>query len=861
MSLGTTLPWKVRFQRIGVSGISLIPKGPQGWHRASSAQLSLSCQWMHAASDATKDRSGEGVASHRGTNSESATERENHDAPAQGVTKQPEVDAASPPPGRWTDKKEGVKGVYRVFETRANGMQPSESIGKQTTLTTHGQRSAGDTQPSISATLSTPAEDMKQPLRIRRVHNAPPQNTTAVSTQYDSVLVTPAIRYKSSRETQSSLQRAFNSVTRQLRLQTIRQVKQQPLVDWRATLDILRLRTRPIRGPWQIHARKISVEPELANKLLYEVDHTIWDMNEQTRCHIELHWPKDSNGKVADNGIYLLLSGDEEALEHAAEEISRIAIRNSSQIGIEGAIGSQALSAKPEKPAPSTAEIVWQSSVASQRPGYASEYESFQRHDDIPKPQTWTSQTFLAYVTAITNARLPERLASKFYGSGIEESKAAISLLKAAFADETTSKVHSRRAFKQALRFMELHGHSHRDEAREFFSERSKLALPPVDTDTFNILLIGNAKVKDLYNFDSILKQMIRHDCLPNAQTWSLFLQLTESEHVRRHVVQTMHSLGLLLDPTAVRLIAKELAVYDVRQVRDNWSGMREFLQSQDAKYGKCWVSKAAMNKIMNELGRMGNLTSCLELFDIMAEQSPTLPTSLTLNTVLYHARSQRNFAVSTAILRRATELHIALDEQTYHELFSLAFKMRRPNAMGLIWRHACVDGKTSWYMRNRVSGLMQKSQRGHQSQTDGKGEAADVLALPSFCTPGMKLSGSNNAGAQIARLMHKQFKEWRPDEPLHEALNSSWEDDSRIIQAVKQAKQQDQLSRKIAVPGKPLFLRPRVKGLNLESIQQRLRLDMTITHLAPVDGDMNAFPDERILETTAADIEKGAGP
>ncbi|KAK2019402.1 hypothetical protein LZ32DRAFT_231596 [Colletotrichum eremochloae] len=877
MYLRTTLPWKAQFRRIGVSRSSLISREPRRWPRASWAQLSLSRQWMHAASNATEDRPDEHIASHCGTRSESTVEQENPDAPAQWTGKQSDIDAASPPPGRSTDKEEGAKGVDRTFETGASELKLLEATGKSTT---YGQRSADNTEPFTPATTSTPTEDMQHLLRIRNPRNntlikqgsqrkkVPPKNVdnaleeaTAARMQYDSVLVAPAIRYNHSRETQTSFHRASLGVTRQLRLQAVRQIKNRPVINWRATLDILRLQTRPLRGPWQIRVRKITVEPELGNKLLYEVDHTIWDIHEQTRCHIELRWPKDAIGRTSNDGAYLLLSGDEEALEHATEEISRIALRNSSKIGIEGVTGSQALSTMPEKPAPSTTEALWESSVESQRPGYVPFYTTDQPHHKIPKPQKWTSETFLAYVTAITNARLPERLASKFYGSGTTANKAAIALLKAAFADKAASKAHSRRAFNQVLHFIELHGDSHLDEAREFFKSRSKLTLPPVDTGTFNILLTGNVKAKDLYNFDSILKLMIRNGCLPNEKTWSLFLQLMESEHVRRHVIQIMHSLGLLLNPTAVQLIAKELVVYDIRHVRDKWPGMREFLQSQDAKYGKYWVSRGSMNKIMSELGRLGNFTSCLDLFDIMTELSLTTPTTLTLNTVLYHARSQRNFAVARAILRRASLFKIAFDEQTYHELFSLAFRDRRPNAMGLIWRYACLEGKTSWHMRNRVSGLMEQSERELKVKTDDKRTTAVVLALPSFCPQGIKLPArKQNVGVKIAELMHQKFKKWRPDKPLHETLDASYEDDRRIIQAVKQAKQQGQLTRNITVPGKSVSIRPRIRTSDLDP-SQRLHLDMLITYLAPVDGDKNTCPDERVSETTTADLEKSTGP
>ncbi|EFQ29101.1 pentatricopeptide repeat domain-containing protein [Colletotrichum graminicola M1.001] len=839
---------------------------------------------MNKASDATQDKLDEGIASHRETKSEITVEQESHNAPAQGIGKQPKVDAASPSKGRWTSKEEEAKGIDRAFETGANELHLTVLTEKRTITTTHDQRSAGDTQSSTPATTYTPTEGMQQPLRFRKIHNATPpkkhgsqreevrsknvnntQKTTVGPIQYDSVLVAPAVQYHSRRETVTSMRRALDGVTRQLRLQAIQQVKDQPPINWRDTLDILRLRTRPIKGPWQIHARKILVEPELGNKLLYEVDHTIWDIHEQTRCHIELRWPKDDNGKRSNHGIYLLLSGDEEALEHAAEEISRIAIRNSCRISIEGAIGSQSIgsqasSAKPEKPASSTAEIVWKSSVEKQRPGYTAQYTLSVPYHKIPKPENWTPQTFLEYINAITNASLPDHLVSKFYGSGTTANKAAIALLKAAFADQTASNAHSRRAFKRALYFIERHGHSHRNEARElFFDEKLKLTLPPVDTGTFNTLLIGNVKVKDLYNFDSVLKLMVQHGCLPNAETWSLFLQLVENEQVRRHVIQIMYSLGLLLDPIAVQHTVKELVVYDTRHARDNWPGMREFLERLDANYGKYWVSQPAMNKIMIELGRLGDLTSCLELFDIMTAMSLT-PTTYTLNIALYHARSQRNLTAAIGFLRKAFPLKIAFDEQTYNELFTLAFRTRRPNAIGLIWHHACVEGKTSWHMRNHVSRAIKQSQKGFKIKTADKLEVANFLALPSFCPQDMKLGGSYHAGARIADLMHQRFKEWRPDEPLHEALAATWVDDSRILWAVKQVKEQGKVLHETTEPGRPISLRPRLRTRSTDP-PQCPRLDIIIKYVAPVDSDKSAFPDERTPETTAPDLEKNINP
>ncbi|WQF88632.1 Putative tetratricopeptide-like helical domain superfamily [Colletotrichum destructivum] len=870
MSLGVTLPWRARSHCIGVPGVSLIPRGPRRWSRATPAQLSPSHFWMHSSSEATKCSPRNAIAPQHEANAESPPEPASHGNPTVGTGEQPVVDAGNLSPERRTDQGRGAEYVDRAFETRENEPQPSRATAAST--------SAGEMRKPLLVRRTRPLNLFKKDygkfvVRTSKPDKRPsqknkemPKDTAATPEQRDPVLVAPAIQYNARRETQTSYQRSSQGSFRQLRLQAIRFIKQEPLTNWRATLEIMRMRTRPLKSPWQTRARRISVGPDLGNKLLYEVDHTIWDIQEQTRCHIELYWPEDANGRESNDGIHLLLSGDEDALEHASEEILRLASQSGNKISIDGVIDSTLLTTKTEESSSCTVERLWESSVESQRPGYVGHYTYFRPYHKIPKPLKWTPQTFLAYITAITNVRFPERLVSRHYRSGTAANEAAISLLHAAFEDRATSKAHSVRAFKKALQFMELHGHSHRDDAREFLRKRTESTLP-IDTGTFNIVLSGSVKVKDLYNFDSVLRLMIHYGCLPNAQTWSLFLELTESEQVRRHAIHMMHRLGLFTDPVAIRLIAKTLVVHEIHRVRDSWPGIREFLRSQNAKYGTSWVSRGAMNKMMNELGRLGHFACCQDLLDIMAQLPSTTPTSLTINMILLHARSQRNFTIALLVLRRANELGIALNEQSYHELFSLAFRLRKPNAMGLIWRYACLEGKTSWYMRRRVSDLMEERPEG-QTRTDGKRTADDFPALPTFHEENMAPRPSKNLGPWVAGRLYSRYVTHRAEKPLHELLEVSREIDSRIHQVVKQAKQQSDRAIRITVPGMRIYLRQRIWmpelkiwGPNLES-PRRSCIEMTVTHLAPecglpaADDGENASPDRNPDATKGPDLE-----
>ncbi|OHE93992.1 hypothetical protein CORC01_10684 [Colletotrichum orchidophilum] len=851
MSLGITLSSRARSHCVGFSGISPISRASQRWSRVPPAQLPLSSQWVHAAADAVEPKSVEtSTPRHR-----IADEGADHGTSAKATGAHSAYDAAVSPTLEGQTVEDGETETPSTTEKAilnygpyAKQKRPRKPI-KSRSSTSAPNNSSQPLEGVHVASLLKDAHgrNFKQPKKLKR---------GVALGQPDSILVTPVTHYRPLRETLLSAQRYNRSVTRQIWLEALREIKREPISNWRDTLDVLRLQTRPVVGPWQRNARKITVGVELAHTLLHDVDHTIWDLNEQTRCEIELRWPKDTDGTNISDVGYVLLSGDEEALEHASKEISRLAAQADSAISIEGAIGSYFSTTSCDKATGIREEVVWESSHKEQRPAYRKEYVYSQRYEDIPRPRGWTPDTFLAYITAITNANMRARVKSRLYGSGTAADNAAISLLHGAFADESARHAWSRRALKQALRFLELRGHSYRNHARDLF--RSQLDAPfPMDTGVFNIMLEGCVKVKDLRNFDDVVKQMVRHGCRPNAKTWALLMDLIESKQVRQHVIRIMHSLGLLLEPSVVPLIAKQLVTNDMHQLEQDWPGIRVFLQSLTAKYGSSWASRSVMHVIMNELGRMGNFASCCDLWDIMTKSRDTFPTTLTLNTILHHACAQRNFALATAALQRAHEHYILLDESSYHALFSLAFRLNRPNAMGLIWRYACIAGKTSWHMRSRVTDLLAGVDPQLAMKHHGKshpGEYASPSALPTFFDDSVMPPLQTN-GARISTLMYDFFQKekWYPLEPLHELLHKAWDVDSDIIKKVKQAKQQSQqqqqqqqsspapLPRTITVPGIKMYLKEPAKHR-----PKRFRLKLKITHLAPTDDYQPSSSAER---------------
>ncbi|KAK0373996.1 hypothetical protein CLIM01_08654 [Colletotrichum limetticola] len=828
MSLGITLSLRVRSHRIGSSGISPISRVPQRWSRAPRTQLPLPRQWVHTATDAV----GPSAVETPTPRSRIEDEEANHGT-------NPTCDTAvSPPLEGPAVEDEKIKTPLRVENlTLGDGpdTKPKEAR-KPTTL--HPLDTISERRKPVEFLLKDASER-----KFKR-----PNKTGSTQVQHDSILVTPTIRYQPQRESRASVQRFHQSITRQIWLETVRQVKKGSFSNWRNTLDLLRRQTRPVKGPWQRNIRKITVGVELAYTLLHDVDQTIWDIHEQTRCHIEMRWPKDKEGTLSEVG-YLFLSGDEDALEHASQEISRLAARADSTISIEGAIGSNFSTTRRDEVAGAKNETVWKSSEEEQRPAYMKEYSHKHKYESIPKPKEWTPDSFLAYITAITNARITTHDKYKMYGAGPAADNAALKLLFSAFTDESSRHARSRRAFKQALRFIELRGNAYRNHARDLFQSQRDAPFS-MDTGVFNIMLENCAKLKDLRNFHGVLGMMISYGCQPNAKTWTLYMEMIESKQIIQHVLRLMHSLGLLLDPGVVPLVTKQLVTEDMRKLEHNWPGIRSFLETLTAKYGTGWSSRPVMHAIMNELGRMGNFASCCDLWDIMAESRNTFPTTLTLNTMLQHAKTQRHLIFATAALEKAHKHFVVMNEQSYHILFFLAFRLDRPNAMGIIWRYACVAGRTSSDMRNQISnwryGVNPENVLQHAIEPNPKAHAAPS-ALPTWFD--QDVTGANQVnGARISKATHEYFREhkMRPWYPLHQLLSWAWEADGKIIAAVKKAKQQSLQHSPptplctVTTPGIMVMYQRNGHGLRTHHMQLKIEHVAATDDLPPssVDGD-----------------------
>ncbi|EEY14297.1 conserved hypothetical protein [Verticillium alfalfae VaMs.102] len=414
-----------------------------------------------------------------------------------------------------------------------------------------------------------------------------------------SVMDKGSVVYASVRETNASRQRQHRALWQQLRLDEIRKGKGKDTADWRKVLTILSNRAPKVARTLSQASRTLVVTRQVADRLLYGTDQTIWDIAERTDCRLDMD-ESSASASLRPPGKRIVLMGFDHAVEAAKAEIAYIAgqplpATSSTSIQKNGSRKS-----KPRR---------WTSTKPLEKPGFTPEWTILYKFEDYPRPLYWTPETFEAYVTALVRAKMPPYKATELYGSGMKAREAVLHLIMDVFQSRETRSSLSTSAFKTVLKWMGSHGVVFRPQVRELFV-RMEAASLPMDVEVFNTLLTGNMRLDDLRNFGSIVSLMARRGYVPTLKTWSLFLAIVKNNEVEQHVLRAMNERGLLDDPRASRMIATRFIMHDLQQARGNWSGLSAFIDSQNQKYGFGWITTASFNNMLNELGRQGKLAS-----------------------------------------------------------------------------------------------------------------------------------------------------------------------------------------------------------------------------------------------------------
>ena len=269
------------------------------------------------------------------------------------------------------------------------------------------------------------------------------------------------------------------------------------------------------------------------------------------------------------------------------------------------------------------------------------------------------------------------------------------------FADPELEMYWSIIACNMALSF--FYKNSQLSEARSFFSrmeDRDLLTSP----ETWNIVLRGSVKRKDIVHFNYILDQMTTRGLKPNAATWEAFFQINPSDQARSEVYQSMRDKQVFSNPTAMkRFLNMTVREVLVKQFR-NGHTISWILEYMDRLNAFSWLSTSAGNIILDEVGNRSPPEEMLGVLHQLRLRGMRFD-EVTMNTVLHHCLPSRDHDTAIAALWRFRKsFGILPGKVAYDALFQHAWRSHFFNCAKVIWRYACVEGQVTQRMKRFVS-------------------------------------------------------------------------------------------------------------------------------------------------------------
>jgi hypothetical protein len=268
-------------------------------------------------------------------------------------------------------------------------------------------------------------------------------------------------------------------------------------------------------------------------------------------------------------------------------------------------------------------------------------------------------------------------------------------IIEKLFTREANQKVVSTSALNMALSF--LCDHEFLRSARLVLSKSEAVA----SANTYNILLRCAAKRQDLWVFRHILSSMSRFHVRPNGQTWIAFLHCLISPNVKERVMQHMLEKEYMTDPRtledALQLNISSMFTRHLDSERD----VQSFIASMVKSYTPKFLSALSLNLMLEEtvtrkdFDAMRQVVECFSQFQLSVD-------SRTLNQVFRFFRADIHKALLFLFRYIKLDRH-PLDESNFEKLFFMASRKRSYNLCRVLWRYACMEGLTSWKMRQAM--------------------------------------------------------------------------------------------------------------------------------------------------------------
>jgi hypothetical protein len=538
-----------------------------------------------------------------------------------------------------------------------------------------------------------PTEDQVQPSSEKRE-----TIVKELEGEGDAGLVGPTgiIRRVLALEEKRTAQRMYKRRTREEYEEIKARKRMAGETDWRDILATLERRTPDGASAFHDNVLRIKVPFEVVGRLLFSQEDNIWAIKMRCGCQIEV-----SEADEASQGRrILLISGPIRNITKAAVEILQIAPGAVSDDEIWSQHVSR-FSTRPARQRPSLSDDG--SSTDAVRYVRGERRRSMAapvRADKVPRPSTWTSESFGLYVQHLISIKMTTHLQKFLYKPGEYHTNVVVDILKALFVDPECRTAISAAAFNDALGYLEKH--SAIDVVRDLFVHMEMQNLK-MNIETFNILLRGTAKSKSLGNFQYIFLLMLRRGYTPNADTWLAFMSLIDDFEIKLHILKSMKSKELLRDPRTQKNVCRNFVSMEISNSLDDNMTHEQFLQHMVDRYGQDWLTKDSANRILDALGSRGLISRCWDFFEFMHTKD-VKPSDVSIGTVLDHCKKQRNAEGAIEIIRRYSSLFgFDPSEDVYNKLFKFAWNNRLPCVARIVWRYATLNAATTYGMRRRI--------------------------------------------------------------------------------------------------------------------------------------------------------------
>ncbi len=506
---------------------------------------------------------------------------------------------------------------------------------------------------------------------------------------FNSVLVKPVDVPPHLQERHEAKHRNRKALVQQIRIDD-RRWSDQP-GDWRAILDLLIKWTPEFTA--HRDAIKVTIPRDSLQLLLSDSQRNLWNIKSRVRrCSITLYQPPEQ----ANADPYIMLGGPPTAMTAAVTEIlsvtSKARVLNLPGSGSTGPQGGRPFSDAAPSVTVTDIGVSVTPILKHKTPVPHKPYNLKMRADRIPRPREWTFETFEQYVAALVMGSLPPGLSDKLYRGirGDSHQDAVVAQLRAAFDDPAASAAVSSPAFKLALSYLTQDGETFVGHAQALFDRAMTLGLP-MDTEVFNMMANTATKSKNLLAFKVKIDLMLARNLKPDTQTWLLFLRIIEAEEVRRYILQSMFTKGLLSNPHAVNSVAAAMGEQDAYRAVQLGQDTDSFLAGLRELYGPEWrLTRTAANKYLNILARHGKFDDLKKLLRHMWANPDSKPDTMSLNTILARCKYQRKVLFAVEVIRMFDEQGPTVANQhTMQLLLELARHTSRPHLFGAVWRYA----------------------------------------------------------------------------------------------------------------------------------------------------------------------------